>query len=135
MAKYRELSQKNKYFIPREDYLTAIHYSLRYPLWLAELDDARDTATAIRYDKDKIQTSPNGDMVFNAATRAVQISEKVQLIDGIIQMCADDLEYFLRLGVCYGLTFNQLKSKGMPCEHKKYYEMRRRYYYELSKMI
>ncbi len=135
MAKYRELSQKNKYYIPREDYLTAIHYSLRYPLWLAELDDARDTATAIRYDKDKIQTSPNGDMVFNAATRAVQISEKVQLIDGIIQMCADDLEYFLRLGVCYGLTFNQLKSKGMPCEHKKYYEMRRRYYYELSKMI
>lgn len=135
MAKYRELSQKNKYFIPREDYLTAIHYSLRYPLWLAELDDVRDTATAIRYDKDKIQTSPNGDMVFNAATRTIQISEKVQLIDGIIQMCADDLEYFLRLGVCYGLTFNQLKSKGMPCEHKKYYEMRRRYYYELSKMI
>lgn len=135
MAKYRELSQKNKYYIPREDYLTAIHYSLRYPLWLAELDDARDTATAIRYDKDKIQTSPNGDMVFNAASRAIQISEKVQLIDGIIQMCADDLEYFLRLGVCYGLTFNQLKSKGMPCEHKKYYEMRRRYYYELSKMI
>ena len=135
MAKYRELSQKNKYYIPREDYLTAIHYSLRYPLWLAELDDARDTATAIRYDKDKIQTSPNGDMVFNAASIAIQISEKVQLIDGIIQMCADDLEYFLRLGVCYGLTFNQLKSKGMPCEHKKYYEMRRRYYYELSKMI
>lgn len=135
MAKYRELSQKNKYYIPREDYLTAIHYSLRYPLWLAELDDARDTATAIRYDKDKIQTSPNGDMVFNAASRTIQISEKVQLIDGIIQMCADDLEYFLRLGVCYGLTFNQLKSKGMPCEHKKYYEMRRRYYYELSKMI
>ena len=103
--------------------------------WMAELDDARDTATAIRYDKDKIQTSPNGDMVFNAASRAIQISEKVQLIDGIIQMCADDLEYFLRLGVCYGLTFNQLKSKGMPCEHKKYYEMRRRYYYELSRMI
>lgn len=135
MAKYRELSQKNKYYIPREDYLTAIHYSLRYPLWLAELDDARDTATAIRYDKDKIQTSPNGDMVFNAASRAIQISEKVQLIDSIIQMCADDLEYFLRLGVCYGLTFNQLKSKGMPCEDKKYYKIRREYYYLLSLRI
>ncbi len=135
MAKYRELSQKNKYYIPREDYLTAIHYSLRYPLWLAELDDARDTSTAIRYDKDKVQSSPNADMVFNAANRAIQISERVQLIDGIIQICAGDLEYFLRLGVCYGLTFNQLKSKGMPCEHKKYYEMRRQYYYELSRMI
>ena len=135
MAKYRELSQKNKYYIPREDYLTAIHYSLRYPLWLAELDDARDTSTAIRYDKDKVQSSPNADMVFNVANRAIQISERVQLIDGIIQLCAGDLEYFLRLGVCYGLTFNQLKSKGMPCEHKKYYEMRRQYYYELSRMI
>lgn len=135
MAKYRELSQKNKYYIPREDYLTAIHYSLRYPLWLAELEDARDTSTAIRYDKDKVQSSPNADMVFNAANRAIQISERVQLIDSIIQLCAGDLEYFLRLGVCYGLTFNQLKNKGMPCEHKKYYEMRRQYYYELSRMI
>ena len=54
--KYRTLSEKNTYYLPKEEYLTAIHYALRYPLMLAELNDARDTSSAIRYDKDCVQT-------------------------------------------------------------------------------
>lgn len=135
MGKYKTLSTKNKYYIPKEDYLTAIHYSLRYPLWLAELKDARDTSTAIRYDKDKVQTSPSDDMIVNAAVRAAELSEKIHLIDGIIEKCGRDLAYYLRLGVCYGLTFDQLKSKEMPCERDTYYLMRRHYYFELSQKI
>ena len=137
MGKYRTLSPKNKYYIPKEDYLTAIHYSLRYPLWLAELDDARDTSTGIRYDKDKVQTSPNGDMVYNAATRAIELSKKVDMIDSLIAQCSRSkvMERFLRLGVCYGLTFDQLKQRDMPSERDSYYDMRQRYYYELSRLI
>ena len=133
--KYRQLSAKNKYYIPKEDYLTAVHYALRYPLWLAELSDARDTSTAIRYDKDKVQVSPSDDMILNAAVRAAEISEKVSLIDNTISLCADGMDIYLRMGVCYGLTFEQLKTKDMPCERDKYYQMRRRFYFELSKRI
>ena len=135
MGKYKELSKKNKYYIPKEDYLTAIHYSLRYPLWLAELKDARDTSTAIRYDKDKVQTSLSDDMIVNAAVRAANLSDKIQLIDDVLKQCGKGLEYYLRLGVCYGLTFEQLKGKNMPCERDAYYLMRRPYYYELAKKI
>lgn len=135
MAKHRVLSPKNKYYIPKEDYLTAIHYSLRYPLWIAEVEDARDTSTAIRYDKDKVQTSPNGDMVYNAATRAMELSKKAEMIDSVIQQCAEGMDYYLRLGVCYGLTFDQLKQRNMPCERDMYYRIRQRYYYELSRLI
>jgi hypothetical protein len=137
MSKYRTLLPKSKYYIPKEDYLTAIHYSLRYPLWVAEVEDARDTATAIRYDKDKIQTSPSGDMVYNAATRAIELSKKVEMIDSLIQQCAKSsvMEYYLRLGVCHGLTFTQLKQRDMPCERTAYYQMRQHYYYELSRLI
>ena len=35
LSKYDE---KSKYYIPKEDYLTAIHYSLRYPLWKEEVE-------------------------------------------------------------------------------------------------
>ena len=135
MSKYKELSKKNKYYIPKEDYLTAIHYSLRYPLWLAELKDARDTSTAIRYDKDKVQVSPSDDMIVDAAVRAAELSNKIALIDGVLKQCGDDLEYYLRLGVCYGLTFDQLKGKNMPCERDTYYLMRRHSYDELVKRI
>ena len=135
MSRFRVLSPKNKYYIPKEAYLTAIHYSLQYPLWDAEVQDARDTSTAIRYDKDKVQTSPNGDMIYNAATRAIELSKKIDLINEVISQCAEGMDYFIRLGVCYGLTFDQLKERGMPCERDMYYRIRQRYYYELSYRI
>lgn len=135
MSKYRTPSEKSKYYIPKEDYLTAIHYSLRYPLWKEEVADIANTAGAIRYDKDRVQTSGTYDSTFEAAVRIAEKQHKLQLIDDTIHDVADGMDYWLRLGVCYGLTFDQLKGKGMPCEHKKYYLVRRMYYYKLSKKI
>jgi hypothetical protein len=135
MSKYRVPSEKSKYYIPKEDYLTAIHYSLRYPLLKQEVEDMANTARAIVYDKDKVQTSGNYDSTYEAAVRIQEKQHKIQLIDETIEQVAGDLADYLRKGVCYGLTFDQLKGKGMPCEDKKYYTMRRHYYYELSKKI
>ena len=135
MSKYRAPSENSKYYIPKEDYLTAIHYSLRYPLWKEEVADMANTAKAIVYDKDRVQSSGNYDSTYEAAVRIQEKQHKLQLIDDTIHDVADGMDHWLRLGVCYGLTFNQLKGKGMPCEHKKYYLIRRMYYYKLSKKI
>ena len=135
--KYRPLSRKNKYYIPKEDYLTAIHYSLRYPVWKQEIDAIADTAKAIQYDKDNVQSSGDYDATFEAAVKLSEstITPKVKLIDDIIYQVSKGMDNWLRLGVCYGLTFEQLKQKGMPCERDMYYDIRRHYYYELSKQI
>lgn len=133
--RHRALSEKNKYYIPREDYLTAIHYSLRYPLWIEELNSCADTAQAIRYDKDKVQTSGDYDPTSDTAIKLLNISDRVNMVDNIIAMVSKGMDRWLRLGVCYGLTFDQLKAKGLPCERDMYYEVRRHYYFELSKQI
>ncbi len=137
MSKYRVPSKRSKYYIPKEDYLTALHYSLRYPLWKQELDSMADTSRAIVYDKDKVQTSNTYDSTFETAVRIADsdMQRKINLIDNTISIVAKGLDYYLRLGVCYGLTFEQLKGKGMPCERKLYYEIRRHYYFELSQKI
>lgn len=137
MAKYRELTEKNKYCIPREDYLTAIHYSLRYPLWVAEMQTNADTRGAIQYDKDRVQTSNTYDSTEAVGIKRAEISEKIDLIERTITVAAEEesLEHWLLLGVCYGLTFYQLQERGIPCGHTKYYEMRRKYYYLLSQEI
>ena len=135
MGKYRPPSNKAKYFIPKEDYLTAIHHSLRYPLWCEELKAASDTSMAIQYDKDRVQTSSSYDSTADTAIRMSEITDKINTVDNTIHLVANGLDYFLRLGVCYGLSFDQLKGKGMPCERDTYYLMRRHYYYELSKRI
>lgn len=137
MSKYRALSRKNKYYIPKEDYLTAIHYSLRYPIWRQEIDAIADTAKAIRYDKDNVQSSGDFDATFEAAVKLTEsaIAKKVKLIDDTISQVSKGMDNWIRLGVCYGLTFDQLKNKGMPCERDMFYEIRRHYYFELSKKI
>lgn len=137
MSKYRTPKPSSKYAIPKEDYLTAIHYSLRYPLWKEEVDTMADTSRAITYDKDKVQTSSDYDSTYEAAVRISDsyAMQKIKLIDDLLTLVAGTMDTWLRLGVCYGLTFNQLKGKGMPCEKDMYYTMRRRYYYELVKLI
>lgn len=135
MAKYRTPGERSKYYIPKEDYLTAVHYSLRYPLWIEEAKALSDTSGAIRYDKDRVQTSPTFDSTFEAAVRLSELTDKIKLVNDTIDKVSDGLSYWLRLGVCHGLDFNQLKGKQMPCERDKYYLIRRRYYYELSKKI
>lgn len=137
MGKYRTPSKNSQFYIPKEDYLTAIHYSLRYPLWKEEVADMANTAKAIVYDKDKVQVTGNYDSTFEQAVKIAESDKqhRIQIIDDTIASVADGLDYWLRLGVCYGLTFNQLKSKGMPCEDKKYYKIRRQYYYLLSLRI
>lgn len=128
-------NENSKWGLPKEEYLTALHYALRYPLWLAEIKDAEDTSRAITYDGVKVQTSTNPDMVFNAAYRAAELDKKVKMIDSLINECAKGMDNYLRLGVCHGLTFYQLKERGMPCEKTLYYDMRREFYYKLSILI
>ena len=137
MSKYRTPSPNSKYAIPKEDYLTAIHYSLRYPLWKQEVESIANTAKGISYDKDKVQTSFDSDPTFEAAVKVSNCyaQTRIKLIDDTIFCVAKGLDQWLRLGVCYGLTFNQLKAKGMPGEKDMYYLIRRHYYYELSKQI
>ena len=137
MAKYRAPSENSKYYIPKEDYLTAIHYSLRYPLWKEEVEQMADTSKGIAYDKDKVQSSCDYDSTMESAIRIMESNKqhKMQIIDDTIQKAANGLDYWLRLGVCYGLTFDQLKGKGLPCERDAYYLMRRKYYFELVKRI
>lgn len=137
MARYRTLSERNKYYIPKEDYLTAIHYSLRLPLWVAEIEATADTRDAIRYDKDKVQTSNNYDSTEAAGIRIYELSKKVSIIKETIETASDGsgLDRWLEMGVCYGFTFYQLKEKGMPCERDMYYNIRQRYYYLLAQKI
>lgn len=137
MGRYRTLSENNKYYLPKHTYLACIHYALQYRDWKASLDANRDTRGAIRYDKDRIQTSNDFDSTSETAMRMVEIQEKVDKIDDCIEIACDGshLNKWVRLGVCYGFTIYQLMDDGMPCGKNMYYDIRQRFYYELSKKI
>lgn len=136
MSDYRTPTVNNKYYLPKHTYLACIHYALQYRDWLAYLDAERDTRGAIRYDKDRVQTSGDYDSTSATAIRMLEIQEKVDMIDGIISEVAEaGMQKYLRLSVCYGFTVYQLQGQGAPCSKNYMTKLRQKFYWELAKKI
>ena len=135
MVQFRTPTERSKYYVPKEVYLTVIHFCRQYPLWVAELETEPDASKAITYDKERVQTSNQYDATSEIAMHRHMIAEKKDIIDRISAEVAGDLAQWLRLGVCYGLTFPDLEARGIPCAVNTYYRMRKRFYYEVAKVI
>lgn len=138
MGHYRTPSKKNKYYLPTHEYLCAIHYALRYPSLLEELSTLNaDTGQAIRYDKDRVQTSNQYDATAEMGLRLAEVRDKIEKISASLEEATDNKTElkFLRLHACYGFTFWQLEEKGMKCGEYRFSNIRQHFYYLLSKKI
>ena len=135
MGKYRTPTLNSRYYIPKQDYLTAIHWCLRYPLWKAELELEPDSGKAIEYDKEHVQTSNDFDPVSTLAIRRAELSRKMDLLESTIKSVDESIYQYLLLGVGYGFTMSQLIEKEMPCSHNYYYRKRQQVLYEIAKKI
>ena len=135
MPKHRIMSEKSKYYLPKETFLTVVHYCKQYPLWDEELSAMTDTSKAITYDQDRVQVSPDSDPTSDLAVRRIEISKKKDVIDQTAQRVAGNLWNWIILGVCYDRPYYYLADKGIPCGKNLYYKLRRRFYYEMAKEI
>lgn len=98
----------SKYILPHTVYHLTL-WRIRDYYRLKELvNDTANTATAIRYDKDSVQTSPSPDMVFNAA---IKISKSEDIIRAVDSAKAEiPAEY--QAGVWNSIHFGQ----AFPCD-------------------
>ena len=139
MGFYRIPSERSKFHLPKEEYLTAIHYALRYPYLIAELETvaSADTGQAIQYDKPVVQTSGGYDPVSTIAIKREEIQDKIDKINGALEKVApDEIERkYLMMGVCYGANYWQLDRQGIPFGKSRYYKMRKMFYFILAKII
>ena len=135
MFKVKAPKRDSKFWVPVEDFRTALHWSLRYPLWVAELSVEPDTGQAIRYDRERVQTSGGYDSTMETAIRRDELRRKVELLEGTVRKVAPDIYRYLLLGVTQGRTVYQLLDEGMPCSKDYFIERRQQYYYEISKRI
>lgn len=139
MGFYRTPTKNSKYYLPKEEYLTAIHYALRYPYLIAELKTISnlDTGSAIQYDKDRVQTSNLYDGVADLAIQRADLQAKIDNIEAALDTAAKTKEEkkYLKLGVCHGANYWMLEQRGIKCGKAHYYSMRRVFYYTLAQKI
>lgn len=134
MGKYRTPSKKSKWYLPTEDYLTAVHYALRYPSLLNELPPA-NSASGIDYSKDRVQTSNQYDATSDLAIRRLEIQAKIDIIEACIKEAANGQDKVLKDSVCYGRTYYQLQDKGYLGSQYELGQMRQHFYYILIQRI
>ncbi|MBP3784587.1 MAG: hypothetical protein J6I68_15180 [Butyrivibrio sp.] len=135
MGKHRELSEKNEFYLSKEDRLTAIHWCLRYPRWQAEASIDADIRKAITYNKDKVQTSSDFDPTQEIAIKRADSAMKAKMLEDTIREVDEDLYKYLLLAVGYGFTYYQLKAKNIPCSKNYFYKRRQQIYYLISLRI
>lgn len=133
--KYKTPSERSKFFVPKEDYITAIHWCLRYPLWVAELKLLPDTNRSMAYENDRVQNSARSDITADTAIRIKELERKIELLEDTAKKVDKDLKDYIILGVTQGLTVFQLLQRGMPCNKNEYIKKRQQFYYEISKKI
>ena len=136
MSKHRAPSKNSKYYLPKETFLTVIHYCKQYPLWIDELNRLANTGRAIRYDQDRVQSSNDYDPTSATAIRRAEILKKKEAVDRIAIMVAGEvMARWLIKGVCDDKAYYELQLEGIPCGKDLYYMLRRRFYYEMAKII
>lgn len=135
MSQNRTPTINSRYYVPREEFLTVVHFCRQYPQWLAELSTELDPRRGVNYDQDKVSSSGEPDPTFSIAARRATISRKKDIVEHTAQHVAHDLYKWLLLGVGYDYSFYQLQERGMPCNRNVYYAMRRQFFYELAKSI
>lgn len=135
MGKYRAPTEKSKYYVPKETYLMVVHWCHQYPAWVDELNALADAGKAITYDQERVQTSGGYDSTADLAIRRAEISRKKDMVDETAEEVAGNLYKWLILGVCHDYPYHQLETCGIPCGKDLYYQIRRRFYYEMAKKI
>lgn len=134
MGNHRAPSKKSKWYLPIDDYYTAVHYALRYPRLLASIPPA-DSGSAIQYDKDRVQTSNQFDATYELAAKRLEIKEKLDKIERCIHEAANGNDAVLRKSVCYGMTYYQLRDNGYMGSRYEFGNMRQHFYYLLIQLI
>ena len=135
MSEHRIPSKKSIYYLPKETFLTVVHYCKQYPEWEAELKTMEDPRKAVAYDQDRVQTSCDSDSTSAFAMRRLELSKKKDTVDHVAQHVAGDLWHWLILGVCHDNPYHYLSHRGIPCGKDFYYKLRRRFYYEMAQKI
>lgn len=135
MTQYRTPKKTSKYYVPEQVYRTVVYFCRQYPLWVSELKVEPDTSKAIDYSTDRVQTSSQYDATSEIAMHRQMISKKKEMVDTVAHNVAGNMDEWLILGVGHGLTYYQLRERGIPCGKNMYSALRQRFYYEMSKLI
>lgn len=129
-----ELSKKNRYHISKHRYLELKHFCLQYPEWKQQYidlspGDLNGSSGLFLFSDGKEWSDPTG----VRAVELANLSQCMRIVEECCRKADDQIWHYIFRGVTEGLSFETLKSFGIPCERDMYYDRYRRFFYILNK--
>ena len=125
-----ELSEKNKYWLPKHRYYELKHYCLQYPHW-KDLYFRLEFKMEVK--NDGIKGSEPGNPTERLGVIRADCKKAMELVEKCCQESSPELWRWLLKAVTQGIPFVQLQCKDeIPCGKDMYYECYRRFFYILS---
>jgi len=142
MTKIRpEISPKKEFYISKHAFYAAYHFALQYPEWKQQYTKLIEgTIRAVDYN-DSPHGTGTGDPTPITAMRMGVLRGNVEMIESTAILAGRDVAEFLLYAVTNeGITYNYLRSGRcslgvIPCGRNQYYQIRRSFYYLLSKKL
>lgn len=128
-----ELSQKNKYWIPKHRYYELKHYCLQYPDWKKLYSELNFNLVA--HADQEIRGTDISRVNEEIATKRADLFRAMQLIEHCVRTCTDVeiLQHYIFKAVTEGIPYVQLQTKfEIPCGPDMYYDTYRRFFWQLS---
>lgn len=128
---YRIPKKGVEFWVPKEDFLTAIHYCRRYDDFKLRLDYGVKAV-----NNDGMPHAPGGgDQTAASAIMNAEYKRRIDMIEAAVKEAGADIYDWLLIGVTKGYNYIQLQQLGIPCSRNYYYARRRQVYYIISKKI
>lgn len=128
-----ELSTRSPYWIDKHRYYELKHFCLQYPIWKRAYN-ALDGLSKKPDELIKIQNSGVSDPTAKCAESKLIFAEKIEMVEKTAKDLDLILGKYVLLAVTNGYSYDNLVARyGMPCSKGTYYDLYRRFFYELSK--
>ncbi|MCI7097811.1 MAG: hypothetical protein MR966_02645 [Lachnospiraceae bacterium] len=129
-----------KYGISKYAFRTAYAYCLQYSEWKEELEQERSLISSPQFSEVAAGgCGGSSDRTAEMAVRRAELEKKLQRIESTareaVGVHSSLYPYLLDYVTTEGATFAWLKRSGLPCERTLFYEIRRRFYWLMSKKI
>lgn len=134
MVKSRDL-RLSKYNISKERYRELKYFCLQYPDWKKELTVADTVKAAVAKDDGGTHGSAVSDCTSELAAKRIELQRKCSVVEAAAVQADDFINQYIIEAVTGDLSYTYLRTvRGIPCGKNQFYEARRKFFYNLSKM-
>lgn len=135
MGEIRIPKKNGEYVIPKEKYLTAVHYCRQYKDWLKEYRSLGGEPRALQYDG-STHGSGQGNPTEQIGIRREELDRKMRTVESAVYEAGPEIYRWLLRGVTeQGMTYESLYRLHIPCSRQRYYHCRRKAYYLISEIM